>query len=126
MRHRQLRFGLPAVALGAALLVAACGGDATGPAASVAPAQDKVTVTPATAATPFALQAGTYRLNWTTSCPKVAVTITSDTGYNKSKASGIANFSWILTSVTPGNYTVSQTEAACTDWTIILEKVGGS
>lgn len=126
MRHRQLRFGLPAAALGAALLVAACGGDTSGPAATAAPAQDKVTVTPATAATPFGLQAGTYRLNWTTACAKVGVTITSDSGYNKSKSSGIANFSWILTSVTPGNYTVSQTDAGCADWTIIVEKVGGS
>ncbi len=126
MGHHQHRFGLPAVALGAALLVAACGGDVSGPVATAAPAQTKVSVTPATAATPFALQSGTYRLNWTTACAKVTVMVTSDTGYNKSKASGIANFSWILTSVTPGNYTVSQTEAACTDWTIILEKIGGT
>ena len=30
------------------------------------PAQEKVTVTPETAATPFVLQAGTYRLSWKT------------------------------------------------------------
>ncbi len=127
MRQRSLRLGLVAAALGGALVAGACGGGTTtGGDVTAAPVQERVTITPDTAATPFRLQKGTYRLNWkTTGCTGVTVVVQGDTGYQREKSSGVPNFSWILTSVTDGTYTVAQTDAACTDWEILVERVGG-
>lgn len=126
MRHRRLRSALPAAALGLALFTAGCGGaEAADNGPTTAPAQDRITISPDTAATPFALQKGTYRLNWTTTdCSSITVSISGDTGYAKSKVSGVPNFSWILTSVTDGTYTVAM-DPSCATWTINLEKIGG-
>ena len=78
---------------------------------SVAPVQGKVTVTPETAATPFVLAKGNYRVNWkTTDCTQVTVAIVGDTGFTKEKSSAIPNFSWIVTSVPDGTYTITQTD----------------
>jgi len=128
MRHRQLRFGLPAVAISAALVLGACGGSSGGGGntASVAPPQQRVTVTPETAANPFALQKGTYRLNWkTTDCAGITMQFAGDTGFQKEKTSTLPTSSWILTSVPDGVYTVTQADAACTAWEIIVERIGG-
>jgi hypothetical protein len=104
--------------------VAACGGDGTGAAVSAAPVQGKVTVTPETAATPFALAKGNYRVNWkTTDCTQVTVAIVGDTGFTKEKSSKIPNFSWIVTSVPDGTYTITQTDPSCATWEIAIEKV---
>ena len=127
MRQRSLRLGLVAAALGTALVAGGCGGAvADGGDATVAPAQERVTITPETAANAFRLQKGTYRLNWkTTGCTAVTVVVQGDTGYQREKTSGVPNFSWILTSVTEGTYTVAQTDPACADWEILMERVGG-
>jgi hypothetical protein len=105
------------------LAAAACGGDGGSEVVSARPVQGKVTVTPETATTPFALAEGNYRVNWTTACKKVTVKIVGDTGFTKEKSSAIPKFSWIVTSVPAGNYTVIQSEPDCTDWTVAVEKV---
>lgn len=128
MRHGSLRLGLLATVLGTALAAGACGGETAGGggAATPAPAQERVTITPETAATQFRLQKGTYRLNWkTTGCTAVKVVVQGDTGFQREKSSGVPNFSWILTSVTDGAYTVAQTDPGCTDWEIVIERIGG-
>ncbi len=124
MLARRSRLVLVSAVSAVMLAAGACGGDGAGEAASVAPPQSKVTVTPETAGTPFALAEGNYRVNWkTTDCKKVTVVLTGDTGYTKEKSSTITNFSWIATSVPAGTYTATQTDPACTDWTLAIEKV---
>ena len=76
--------------------------------------------------TPFPLAAGTYRLQWTTTGCVGGSTfvLTGDNGYTKEKPTKLPNYSTILTSVPDGNYTISQSDAGCTDWTVTLDKVG--
>ena len=124
MLARRSRLILVSAVSAVMLAAGACGGDGAGEAASVAPPQGKVTVTPETVATPFALAEGNYRVNWkTTDCTKVTVTIVGDTGFTKEKSSAIPNFSWIVTSVPAGTYTVTQTDPGCAVWEIAVEKV---
>lgn len=127
MHRRQLRFpALSAAALGALLLAGGCGADGGGGGAAATPVQDRVTITPETAATPFVLAKGTYRLTWsTTDCASVTVAITGDTGFTREKSSKIQNFSWILTSVPDGTYTAQQTDPLCAAWELTVERVGG-
>lgn len=128
MHHRRLRLlGLSVAASGAMLLISACGGgEGDGGGAAATPVQERVTITPETAATTFVLAKGTYRLSWnTTDCTGVTVKITGDTGFTKEKSSKIQSFSWILTSVPDGTYTIQQTDAACVTWELAIERVGG-
>jgi hypothetical protein len=116
------------------LAIAACGaaapgqggggnaGDGGSPAATPA---KSYTIKPGDT-TPFPLAAGTYRLNWvTTGCPGgLTVILTGDNGYTNEKSSKLPNYSRILTSVPDGNYTITQTDTACTEWTVTLDKIG--
>lgn len=118
------------VALSTVMLgAAACGGAAPQEAASVGSVavQEKVTVTPDTAATPFALRKGTYRVSWsTTGCKSIAVTLAGDNGFSKEKKSTLPKFSWIVLGVPDGTYTATQTDPACADWQLAIERVGGA
>jgi hypothetical protein len=129
--HLPRRVAVAAATVGLGLAVAACGGTTPGasgggdaggsPAASIA---KSVTIKPGDT-TPFPLAAGTYRLNWTTvGCTGLTVTLKGDNGYSNEKSSQLPNYSRILTSVPDGNYTISQSDAACTQWTVTLDKVG--
>lgn len=127
MRDRRSRIGLVAAMLSAAFVVTACGGGgADGPGdATPVPAQDRVVVTPETVDQTFRLARGNYRVGWTTTgCSSLTVKISGDTGYSRERTSSVPNFSWILTSVTEGTYQLAQTEASCTTWEIVIERMG--
>jgi hypothetical protein len=118
---------LTAVLAALVLAAAACGGGdggGGGASQSAAPVQDKVTVTPETVATPFTLAEGIYRVNWVSECTKITLVLTGDTGFSKEKTSTLPKFSWLVTGVPAGTYTLGQTEATCTGWTVIVEKIG--
>lgn len=127
MRHRRTRTGLVAAVLTAVFVVGACGesgGDGPGDATPV-PAQDRVVVTPETIDQSFRLARGNYRVGWTTTgCSSLTVKIAGDTGYARERTSAVPNFSWILTSVTEGTYQLAQTNADCTTWEIVIERMG--
>jgi hypothetical protein len=125
--HRLAVAGAIAVST---LVLAACGASAPGQdggggaSAGASPAKS-YTIKPGDT-TPFPLAAGTYRLNWvTTGCPGgLTVILTGDNGYTSEKSSKLPNYSRIITSVPDGNYTITQTDAACTQWTVTLDKIG--
>jgi hypothetical protein len=98
------------------------GGGGGSPAASVA---ENYTIKPGDT-TPFALAAGSYRMQWTTTGCTGGSTfvLTGDNGYSKEKSTKLPTYATILTSVPDGNYTISQTASGCTDWTVTLDKVG--
>ncbi len=119
-----------AIALSTLFLVA-CGasapgqaGDGGGASPSASPAKN-YTIKPGDT-TPFPLAAGTYRLQWTTTGCVGGSTfvLTGDNGYTKEKSTKLPTYSTILTSVPDGNYTISQSDTGCTDWTVTLDKVG--
>ncbi len=122
---------LGTVVLGLAFIVGACGGGdgggGGGDAASAAPAQTQVTVTPETAATPFALQAGRYKFGWTApACKGVDFTMTGKgQGFVYAKKSGLPTFNAIVSDVPEDIYTLTQANAACTAWTVQIDKIGG-
>jgi hypothetical protein len=131
MHHRRLRSGILAGVIGLSLVVGACGGPADGGggggggggAQTPAPPADKVVLTPADNV-PFALRKGTYRLAWkTTDCSSLSVEIRGDTGYSREKTSTLPAFNMILTSVLEGTYILTQTDPACADWQITIEKI---
>jgi|SRR3954451_14624115 len=109
--------------------LAACGASAPGqgggggesPAASVA---KSYTVKPGDT-TPFALAEGSYRLGWTsTGCTSIELALTGDNGFESKKASRLPNSARIITSVPAGNYTIAQSDPACTQWQATIDKVG--
>ena len=112
------------------LALVACGGSAPGQdggggaSAGASPAKS-YTIKPGDT-TPFPLAAGTYRLIWvTTGCPGgLTVILTGDNGYTNEKSSKLPNYSRIITSVPDGNYTITQTDTACSQWTVTLDKIG--
>jgi hypothetical protein len=115
--------------LGVAMILAACGGGSTdaGPAGSAAPAQTQVTVTAADAAKPFSLQAGRYKFTWAApGCTGLDFTMTGATkGFVYNKKPSVANFNALVSAVPEDSYTLAQANAACTDWTVTLDRVGG-
>lgn len=113
-----------ALSVAVALVGAACTEEEETGAGEVTDSEvvSNITLTPADNA-PFGLAEGMYRIEWSSTCPKVSVTITGDTGYTKTKSSSIATFSAILTSVPAGTYQVQQTEADCADWAISVTKI---
>ena len=115
--------------LGAAMIVAACGGGGTdaGVAGSAAPAQTQVVVKAADASKPFALQAGRYKFTWAApGCSGLDFTMTGAAkGFVFKKKPSVANFNALVSAVPEDSYTVSQANAACTDWTVTLDRVGG-
>src|SRR5262245_56932232 len=112
------------------LVLVACGGSAPGQdggggESTAASISKNYTIKPGDT-TPFALAEGTYRLAWTTTGCAGGSTfvLTGDNGYTKEKTTKLPTYSSILTSVPDGNYTISQTQTGCTDWTVTLDKVG--
>ena len=117
--------------LGIALVTAACGGSGGpgdgGPGASAAPAQSKVVLVSADAATPISLQAGGYKVAWDApGCTSVDFSLTGSTkGFTWTKKSNVPKFSAIVFNVPEDSYAVTQAVAACTVWTLTLDRVGG-
>ena len=114
--------------IGLTLLLTACGGagaDAGDGAASVAPAQSKLTIAAADAANPFALQAGRYKFGWNApGCAKVSFTLTGASGgFSYAKASTLTSGSAIVLNVLEDTYALAQAEAACTAWTVTFDKI---
>jgi hypothetical protein len=112
------------------LAVAACGGApgpgasgaAGGSGASAAP-RENIAVKPGEEG-PWPLVAGTYRVSYkTTECAKVAFLLQGDTGFEREKTSNLPNGVYLITSVTDGNYTFRQTDAACTTWEATLQRI---
>lgn len=90
----------------------------------MAPAQARVVITPADTA-PFSLLEGRYRLTWATEgCTSATFDLKQQDGtYEYSKTSKTPRFSTILVSVPSGTYALTQQVAACTTWTLTLERV---
>ena len=108
-----------------ALVLAACGSDGGGGgAASAAPVQTKVLVTPDNTA-PFGLLEGRYKFTWTTvDCTTATFDMKQQDGtFEYNKETKMPSFTAILVEVPAGIYTVSQTDASCTDWTVTLDRV---
>jgi hypothetical protein len=111
---------------GLALAVAACSAEeAAVGAQSARPAQAQITITPADL-TPFALQAGRYKFGWTSpACKSVLFTLKgANQGFTYEKKSALPRFSSIISNVPADDYTISQGDPACTDWTITLDRIG--
>ncbi len=119
------RLPLFAGVLAAALVLVGCGSDGGGGGVSAAPAQTKVTVTAGDTA-PFALQGGQYKFAWTTNgCASFSFELKQrDGGFDWKKETKVPRFSAIILGVPAGTYTVTQSEAACTDWSVALERIG--
>lgn len=111
-----------------ALLLAACGGDEGGAAVDVSarPPQDQILVSSADAATPFELQPGRYKFGWDASeCAKVSFTLTGATqGFTYEKSTLQKKFSSIVSDVPADTYTIAQSEAACTTWSVQIDRIG--
>lgn len=113
-----------------AMLIAACGGGddpgADGPEASARPPQDQILVSSADAATPFELQAGRYKFGWDASeCAKVSFTLTGAAqGFTYEKTTLQKKFSSIVSDVPADTYTIAQSEAACTTWSVQIDRIG--
>lgn len=111
------------------VLVAACGGGEEPGAVvdvSARPPQDQILVSSADAATPFELQAGRYKFGWDASaCEKVAFTLTGVAqGFTYEKTTLQKKFSAIVSDVPADIYSIAQSEAACTTWTIQIDRIG--
>jgi hypothetical protein len=119
------------VALVLSLALVACGGSAPGPGGGGGASGDAPSATPRENIAvkpgeegPWLLAAGTYRVSYkTTDCTKVAFKLQGDTGFEREKTSNLPNGVYLITSVTDGNYTLTQTDAACTDWEATLQRI---
>lgn len=112
-----------------AVLVAACGGaeeGGGGAEASARPPQVQILVSSADAATPFELQAGRYKFGWDASaCAKVSFTLTGAAqGFTYEKTTLQKRFSSIVSDVPADTYTIAQSEAACTEWSVQIDRLG--
>lgn len=113
-----------------AMLVAACGGaeegGGGGTEASARPPQSQILVSSADAATPFELQAGRYKFGWDASaCAKVSFTLTGAAqGFTYEKTTLQKKFSSIVSDVPADTYTIAQTEADCTEWSVQIDRLG--
>ncbi len=128
--HIAPRSRILAGLLGIALVTAACGGSGggdDGPGASAAPAQSKVVLASADAATAISLQAGSYKVAWDApGCTSVDFGLTGAAkGFTWTKKSTVPKFSAIVLNVPEDSYTVAQAVAACAAWTLTFDKVGG-
>lgn len=107
-----------------ALVLAACGSDGGGGAASAAPVQTKVLITPDSTA-PFGLLEGRYKFTWTTvGCETATFDMKQQDGtFEYKKQTKMPSYTAILVEVPAGTYVVTQAEAACTDWKVTLDQV---
>lgn len=110
------------------LVLAACGGgeEVGEEEISARPAQEQITVTSTDAATPFTLQAGRYKVGWdATECSGVHFVMTGQTqGFTWEKKTLQKKFSSIVSDVPEDTYTLAQTDAACTMWSVQIDRLG--
>lgn len=127
IRSRR-RAGLAGL-MAATLLLAACGGggeEGGGEEVSARPAQEKVTIASTDAAAPFAMQAGRYKFGWDASeCNGVSFVLTgASQGFTWEKTTLQKKFSSIVSDVPEDTYTLTQTDPACTTWTVQIDRIG--
>jgi hypothetical protein len=115
----------------AALLLGACGGEEPGAGGdgapvSARPAQAKILLTSTDALTPFEMQSGRYKFGWEArECTGVEFTLTGATqGFVYTKKSAQKAFSAIVSDVPADTYTLAQVNAACTTWTVRIDRIG--
>ena len=114
------------------MLLAACGGgdggggDGGGAPVSARPAQEAIAITSADAAVPFQLQPGRYKFGWDASeCAGVTFQMVGQTqGFTYDKKTLQKKFSAIISDVPEDTYTLTQTDPACTTWTVQIDRVG--
>jgi hypothetical protein len=127
MALRSRRTALAATAA-LSLLLAACGGgeEGGGEQVSARPAQEQITIASTDAATPFALQAGRYKVGWDASeCAGVNFVLTGEAqGFTWEKKTLQKKFSSIVSEVPEDTYTLAQTDPACTTWSVQIDRVG--
>ena len=77
---------------------------------------------------PFQLQPGRYKFGWTApDCPSVNFTMTGQTqGFTYEKRTLQTKFSAIVSDVPGDTYLVAQTDPACADWTVQIDRLGDS
>jgi hypothetical protein len=128
MIDRGRRLGMALAALG--LAVAGCAGDPApngdgGAGRTAGPAQSSVTIR-AGALEPFTLEAGRYRFSWAAAgCAAVDFTMVgTSSGFTYAKASSLATFTAIVSDVPQDTYELDQSEAACTEWSVMLDRIG--
>lgn len=128
MALRSRRATMVAGTLAMSLLLAACGGGEEGPGAEVSarPAQEQIAITSADAATPFILQAGRYKFGWDASeCAGVNFVLAGETqGFTWEKKTLQKKFSSIVSDVLEDTYTLAQIDAACTTWSVQIDRLG--
>ncbi|HYH93654.1 MAG TPA: hypothetical protein VD763_10875 [Candidatus Saccharimonadales bacterium] len=122
------RIGLVAGLVTLTVLMAACGGDEGGPAAEVSarPPQAQITITEADVTTPVQLQEGRYRFGWDApECAGVDFAFTGQAqGFSYAKKSALPKFQSIMSDVPSDTYTLSQSDARCTTWTVKIDRIG--
>ena len=114
------------VALGA-ILAGGCGaadpGQGGGP--SAAAGETHVERAAGGDASPVTIQAGRYKVAWTSSCQSLTIKITDATGKDVyTKTSRIKAFSAIASNLPAGPVTITQADAACTDWKVTIDRIG--
>jgi hypothetical protein len=129
MAARTRIAGLSGLTAMSALLMACGGGEGGGGGAAVSarPPQEQIVIAAADAAVPFQLQPGRYKFGWTApDCPSVNFTMTGQTqGFTYEKKTLQTKFSAIVSDVPEDTYLVAQTDPACTDWTVQIDRLGG-
>jgi hypothetical protein len=127
------RAGRAGLALATMVLLAACGGGTpddpgagAGDGASARPPQEQIVIAAADVATPFQLQAGRYKFGWDAStCTAIGFTMTGQAqGFVYEKTTRQKKFSAIISDVPDDVYTLAQTEAECTEWTVQIDRIG--
>ena len=109
-----------------AVLLAACGGGGPGGGdGTPVTGETHVEVQAGAAVAPVAIQPGRYKVAWRMTCNALTVKISDATGKEVyTKTSRIKSFSSIASSLPGGPVLIEQTDAACTEWTITLDKIG--
>ena len=95
-------------------------------AVSARPPQEQIVITSADAATPFQLQAGRYKFGWDASeCTSVGFTMAgAGQGFTYEKTTRQKKFSSIISDVPEDTYSLSQTDPACTTWSVQIDRIG--
>jgi hypothetical protein len=109
-----------------AVLLAACGGGGPGAGGGTpVTGETHVEVKAGASPAPLAIQPGRYKVAWRMTCGSLTVKISDATGKELyTKTSRIKSFSSIASSLPGGPILIEQTDAACTDWSITLDKIG--
>ena len=127
MHRSWLRTLAVAVALAMALVIAGCEEGDAGPGDGPDSTRETVrtvVVTEETEPQVYALEGGRYRVSWRHQCETIGVRLVAagaEPVYERTARSPA--FSAIVSDVAPGDYELLQTDAACEDYEIRIDKL---